>query len=614
MNLEFESMDVTNFRSFLGGHKFVFNKGSGLHFVRGRNELEPSLTANDVGKTTLFDCLTWILYGRTTRGLRNPNLVPWESRGKTPEGVLTLQVDEKLRRIARIAETNGIKLDGKGADQTEIDKLLQLNYETFLHTILLGQGKPLFFDLQPREKMNLFSEVLNLDRWEQRANRASDKVKSLQTKADSLSGQMEGLKRLVSEARETLTRIKAKAETWSEENQDKIDKYQGALKLAKKDLARVQRIKEETTLKYESASVEAKALRPELEKLLTQIDDNRDDLQKLENQARDKKSEQSYVIKTIASLDEGGACPTCKQPIKGTSVEKHVQEHRKQLQLLKDEEEIIRKKIMPFDTKDIELVKLREKQKAKLQEFEGLAEKLEPVLRVAATDFAHYEVICRSLTRDIQTEQEAENPYREQLSSIRTNLSKAKVELKTLEEDHGALLGQIERTKFWTKGFKDVRLFVIEEVLHELELATNVMLPEVGLHEWEVRYEVERETKSGTLSRGLNVTILSPKNKQYTPWESWGGGVGQRLRIVSALALSEVLLNYAGINPNLEILDEPTAHLAAAGVRDLCDFLTNRAQTLGRSIHFIDHRAIDSAQFSSVTTIIKDKSGSRIEV
>jgi DNA repair exonuclease SbcCD ATPase subunit len=170
----------------------------------------------------------------------------------------------------------------------------------------------------------------------------------------------------------------------------------------------------------------------------------------------------------------------------------------------------------------------------------------------------------------------------------------------------------MERTKFWVKGFKDIRLLVIEEVLQELELTSNAMLAEVGLVDWRISYVIERETKAGTTSRGLNVSILSPKSRDAVKWESWSGGEGQRLRMVGALALSEVLLDHVGIQPDFEVLDEPTQHLSAEGVRDLCDFLAVRAEQLERRTFYIDHMAVESAQFSSTTTIEKDADGSHI--
>src|SRR6202035_4690082 len=101
--------------------------------------------------------------------------------------------------------------------------------------------------------------------------------------------------------------------------------------------------------------------------------------------------------------------------------------------------------------------------------------------------------------------------------------------------------------------------------------------------------------------------------KELVKWRSFSGGENQRLRLIGALALSEVLLNYVGITPTLEILDEPSKSLSRQGVKDLIDYLADRAQNLGKRILLVDHHAYESSKFASVTTVVKDKSGSYIE-
>src|SRR4029077_19584673 len=122
------------------------------------------------------------------------------------------------------------------------------------------------------------------------------------------------------------------------------------------------------------------------------------------------------------------------------------------------------------------------------------------------------------------------------------------------------------------------QLYVITEVLQELEFVSNAMLADVGLEDWQIKFSIEKETQAGTLQSGLHVTILSPSNDKPVRWKCWSGGEGQRLRLVGALALSDVLLNHAGITTNLEVLDEPTSHLSQEGVRDLLPFLAERAR------------------------------------
>jgi len=131
--------------------------------------------------------------------------------------------------------------------------------------------------------------------------------------------------------------------------------------------------------------------------------------------------------------------------------------------------------------------------------------------------------------------------------TLRKQLKQYEKQEEEIGREMDKISRRVERTKLWVKYFKDIQLYIIEDVLHELELVSNAMLPEIGLEDWSIAYAIERETKSGTTQRGLNVTINSPANKGAVKWNAWSGGEGQRLRIVGALALSEVLLNHADV-------------------------------------------------------------------
>ncbi len=111
---------------------------------------------------------------------------------------------------------------------------------------------------------------------------------------------------------------------------------------------------------------------------------------------------------------------------------------------------------------------------------------------------------------------------------------------------------------------------------------------------------------------GLQVLIDSPGSVGKVRWQSFSGGERQRLRLIGGLALSEVLLNHAAIQVDLEILDEPTRHLSAEGIRSLCETLPLRAERLERRTFYIDHQAVESVNFSTVTTVQKGNNGSRI--
>jgi DNA repair exonuclease SbcCD ATPase subunit len=610
MKLEFNKLDLSNFRSFVGRHVFHFND-PGLHFMRGRNEAAPRLTANDVGKSTTFDALSWVLYGRTARGLQNTDVKPWDGK-KSPSGVVHVAVDGKPHTIERGTDPNYTRVDGTDCTQDRINELLQLNYEIFSQTILLGQGKPLFFDLTPMKKMELFSEVLNLERWDNRAKSASEKVRGKEKTHAELTAELNSTTQTLDATIATFDTVKEKSNSWSSDQQKKLKSLRTELAGTADNLKNVTKIKDDAELAYESASVELRAVNNDkLAEEFRRISMDYTEAVADETQIVNDRKRTENELRTLGDVDK---CPTCGQSLRGTGLDKHKRKLRDALDGLDGQ---IKAQGKVVDKRLVQLEKTKKRVDTAAttrKELQSKADAAESTVRIANVDHANYDAKCRSLSKQIADEENAENPYHDQVQQLRRRKGELTEREKELNTQLGKLETEINNTKYWVRGFKDIRLFVIEEVLHELELATNAMLPDVGLEGWDVRYDIEKETKSGTTQRGLNVTILSPRNDKPVKWEVWGGSVGERLRIVSALALSEVLLNYAGVNPDLEILDEPVHFSAMQGVRDLCEFLAGRADTLQKKVFFIDHRSIESTHFSTVTTIVKDRKGSYIDI
>jgi DNA repair exonuclease SbcCD ATPase subunit len=123
---------------------------------------------------------------------------------------------------------------------------------------------------------------------------------------------------------------------------------------------------------------------------------------------------------------------------------------------------------------------------------------------------------------------------------------------------------------------------------------------------------MEKETQAGKIKPGLVVNISNPRSAKAVKWGSWSKGQGQRLRIIGAIALSEVLLRRAGVSCDLLVLDEPTNHLSPEGVRETVDFLLERGRDA--QVFYVDHRAIESTRFASTLTVRLTDAGSDIEL
>src|ERR1700693_674936 len=133
--LKLHRLKLNNFRSYRGTHTFQFPTANGLYFLTGKNKT--SLGSNGAGKSTFLDAITWVLYGRTTRGLKANEIITWGENNCQAE--LDLTVAKARLTVKRTQKPNGLYLDNKPVDQADLEKHLRLNLESFLCTVIKPQ-------------------------------------------------------------------------------------------------------------------------------------------------------------------------------------------------------------------------------------------------------------------------------------------------------------------------------------------------------------------------------------------------------------------------------------------------------------------------------------------
>lgn len=602
MRLEFTRITLRDFKEYRGKHALVLSSlGNGLHYVQGRNRVD-ALGSNGSGKSTLWDAFMWALTGRTVRGLRGTDVRTWGSKRQAMSRV-DFYCNDQPHWVKRSTEKNGLWLDGKLASQEAIDRLLGLSIVNLPHTIILGQKQELFFDLKPSQKLEILSETLQLDKWDERSARAKTRTKDLEAVQTSVEGHIRVLTDIKEAAWGTIEELKEKSRTWERERAEADTKREEQGDKVRATLERVQGEVGTHDLAYDSAETELRAARNDLTKHSASRDDIVSALEKAKRLARIAKEEYDD-LKAIA---DSGVCPTCEQPIAKHKAVAHDAKmslknakHRMQV---KSDHVIVRE--TQLELVDKALKATREAIKTFAKKSDDAKDKLDQG-NASIAELKQQLAVLKASSRS-----EEVNPYAEALSNARKQVKDAKAGIEEHKEKIAKLSRKIIRTRYWIDGFKQLRLYLLQETLEELQEVTQNLLPSVGLSGWTVQYDIERETKKGDVSTGLNVRILKPGMEKAVRWEAWSGGEGQRLLIVGAMALSEVLLRRAGIECDLMVLDEPTRHMSKEGIAELVDHLVERARDM--QLFYCDHQVVESNRFASVITISKDEHGSQIK-
>lgn len=616
MHLKFRRLIISEFKSFRGKHVIrLADYGAGLHFIRGRNLAEPDLQSNGAGKTSLWDALSWCLFGRSLRGVRTPVLRPWHPKGTTRVRV-DLTTDMPLS-IIRTADPNRLVVVKAGVKedigQDELERLIGLTFPLFTHCVLMGQAAPLFFDLSPTAKLQLLSDTLGLDQWLVRAKAAKRRQERLEDKLHKLAEDLARSSALVSEYRAEFRRANREYKDYEQSRAEKLRLLGVTLRARKTQFRAVEKIIHDEDTGYAKIEVIVNKLDAKHKKVL---DEMRDERYRAEGARTNLNLAQQELdntkdLRRSASVNKP-TCPTCGQAIRPGDAPKLLEHYEEKAKLAHHAIVSQKKAIRVHTEKAAELSTKAGNIESVLNHRRKDQERHRAILDKAKSERARCAAELEIVRRQIRELHDDDNPHAAGMKRAKKSWLAERDSLEVLVVQRKVFQRKVRRTKFWVKGFKLLRLDLLDRVLGHIEIATNATLPELGLRGYKVHYAVERETKSGTVSRGFAVSIESPVSRRPVPWESWSGGEGQRLRLAGSFAVSEVLLDFANIRPSLEVLDEPTRGLSSKGIADLCAVLRERGRRLGRAIFFIDHHAIESDAFDSVTTVTRDKRGSHV--
>lgn len=592
---------IEDFKCFVGKHGLTMPSGPGLVLVRGANEDQPRLGANGVGKSSLFDAITWCLYGKTARGLKSTAVKPWAGgkpsvRVRVREG-LSIQRSSRPNEI-RVTSATG-KEGGRVVLQEAVDALVGMDYTAWLHTCLMSQFGAVFFDLSPTDKLNLLTDVLDLSVWISAAELAKEQAREhdrLMADAQHEQARADGVYRERASGAFNAERV-YRAIGDPPAPQDPTTNVESLIKSASAAKA---------------SAAKARHRINEAERRMSPLDK---EIRKLDREIARLGGERDACQRDIASMRDqykaagkmSGKCRICKRPIDAKTTTNIKSDLKDQADFVRAESEKIDKVL---EGRRAERAGLSEKLQALDDEIVAKRKQWQASTQQHADLMSQINEASRQQTAIEQHEREVEGATAELTTKVRRAQKARRNTLawQCLVEAHDA---DSAACKYWQDKFKHVRLWVVDRALAQLEMEINAALITLGLEGWSVLLHVERETKAKTVAKGFHVSIKSPHNGADVPWEAWSGGETQRLRIAGAAGMAALMSDRLGIEVPIEVWDEPTAHLSGEGVDDVIRFLRGRADD-GRQVWVIDHRSLDAGEFDHLVTVTKTNETSTI--
>jgi DNA repair exonuclease SbcCD ATPase subunit len=606
------SLTLKNVRKFRGRHKIRLSMGEpGLYFIDGENRDAPRLGSNGAGKTSLLDALSWCLYGKGLRGTRGADLRTWRTSRQMAARTGLLTRGHPLV-VERRQSPNRLTVKEKGkkpkiVSQEEINAIIGLTYEEFKNSLVIGHTANLFFDMSPSQKLTMLSEVLDLDGWLGRSLVAETQLHEVQSEITSKETKCAALIARRLELKNSIKSYKKKDALYEGERARQIKRARSANATNKQELAKQRTALKIAKTKLREARESAVSARQDSHRV-TPI---RNDLVQRGNKFHTK---MLIKDKDLSALREelkkfklaGGDCPYCYQPVTEHHLKKERKRIRREIRESKADIAGVNKKMARVRTKIAELDKTESTNIAASTKADFEVETLDVEAMSLVNEVVRLKALIKDGKAHIGGLKKEQNPFSDlvtEAQSKRQSLLKRIKKLDNRLRKHGR---KEMALKYWVRGFKQIRLFVIDRALTMLEVEINNALSQLGLVDWSIHLDVEREKKTGGIAKGFHVGIKAPDSPKMVPWESWSGGENQRLRIAGALGLANLILIRKGVNAGFEFWDERTSFLSGEGITDFMHLLHERATKMGKQIFVIDHRTLDYPFKSTIKVIRKD--------
>jgi exonuclease SbcC len=249
---------------------------------------------NGAGKSSLLDAITWALWGKARsasaddliyQNLRETRVALEFEMGDARYLVIRQRSIEKKTALSLLelqvwdpagGEWRGLSEPTMRATQERIDGLLHLDYDTFVNSAFLAQGRADEFTAKPPfQRTQILAAILGLDRWALFEDRAKEKIRQSREKIQRVEERLVEMERELarrSEYEEQLRQVERDAVS-SAGSLAELEASWTAIEQRRAARADLERQAEEATRREQAAERELNEARAELDALGKRADD-----------------------------------------------------------------------------------------------------------------------------------------------------------------------------------------------------------------------------------------------------------------------------------------------------------------------------------------------------
>jgi DNA repair exonuclease SbcCD ATPase subunit len=340
MELKIKSITFSNIMSF-GANPTTINFDENLlSLIQG---------SNGAGKSSmLLDTLSFCLFGKPYRKIKIDEILNRKNKGNLRTSC-SFSIGEDEYILTRNKEPDSLKLQKNGNDlellstkklnQSEIDKILGINYEIFKQVISISvtYNKP-FLAMDSKEKRKTIEAMFSLGEFSKMVKVLQEKNRTSKKSYDILENNISNLESTIRLFNKQILNFEEQNRTFQIVKKQKIEKHQ-------KEIEDVKNLLDQTILKENPLKENVEKLKEDLKK----FDKNKytTALNKYQKQLNDEEWNVKTLSSQIRKLETETNCPTCKKPFDSTKRLQEISDKNKSKEesekLLKDVSEKVEK-------------------------------------------------------------------------------------------------------------------------------------------------------------------------------------------------------------------------------------------------------------------------------
>ncbi len=583
--IKFKALTIKNFMSVGNISQGVNLENNNLILVLGENlDLGGNDNRNGVGKTALVNALSYALFGNALTNIRKDNLIN-KTNMKNMIVTLTFEVDGREYKIERGRKPNVFRFikdgvedeeaedesQGEGRNtQIEIEHLIGFSHDMFKHIIALNTYVEPFLSLKTGDQRLIIEQLLGITKLSEKAEILKEDIKITKDKIKEeefrISATIESNRRI----EENIVLLESKSRKWNTDHQSKV----ADLKSGIHDLSNIDIDAEIANHKALQEIAELKNECKSLTKEKSSIDREVITLQK----------SYSRVEKSLKTAKHVSVCPMCNQEVDKETHERIYND------LVKEYTEIS-SSLAEKTTKLSEVSLL-------IDSVKGIIPP-EPTVIYATIDEAYsHKNIISSLESDLRRELEFQNPYIDQINSLReTSIQEVNYDVLNVlvsHRDHQEFL-----LKLLTSKDSFIRKTIIDQNLTLLNHRLSQYIHDIGLPH-EVKFKSDLDVEITLYGKEFDFDNLSR---------------GERTRLILSLswAFRDV---FESMNDkiNLLFIDELIdSGLDANGVEASMAILKKMSRENKKTVFLISHRDELVGRVSEILKVVKEGGFSTFE-